>query len=73
MVSTDPDVDFKETLFPLVNRDTLHEYSRWTSFVELVTKGKERLGALSDPSSFSPLYGEDLFEDVGEQWCSLVG
>ena len=34
VVSIDSGMDLEEELFPLVVRDALHEYSRWTSFVE---------------------------------------
>ena len=47
-------MDLKEELFPLVDRDALHEYSRLTSFVKFVTVCDEHLGASSDPSHFSP-------------------
>ena len=53
VMSVDSSVDLEEELFPLVGRDTLHEYSRWTSFVKFVTDGEEHLGASSDPSCFS--------------------
>ena len=71
-MSTDSDMDFEEELFPLVGRDALHEYSRWTLLVKFVTNGDECLGASSDSSRFSPSQWENLFEEVGEQWCSLV-
>ena len=62
-----------EELFPLVSRDALHEYFRRTSFVKFVTDGDECLGASSDSSRFNPFRWENLLEEVGEQWCSLVG
>ena len=71
-MSTDSSMDFLEKLFPLVNRDALHEHSRWTSLVKFVTNGVERLGASSDLSHFSPFRWENLLEEVGEQWYSPV-
>ena len=59
-------MDLEEELFPLVVRDALHEYPRWTSLVEFITDGDECLGASSDPSSFSPFRWENLLEEVGE-------
>ena len=38
VMSTDSGMDLEEELFPLVGRDVLHEYSRWTSLVKFVTK-----------------------------------
>ena len=58
--------DLKEELFPLVSRDALHEYPRWTSFVKFVIERDERLGALSNPPCFSPFGWENLLEEVGE-------
>ena len=52
-MSVDSDMDLKEELFPLVGRDALHEYSRWTSLVKFVTDGDERLDTSSDSSRFS--------------------
>ena len=46
--------------------DALHEYPRWTLFVEFVTEHNEGLGASSDPSGFSPFGRENLLEEVGE-------
>ena len=65
-------MDFEEKLFPLVDRDELHEHSRWTSLVKFVTNGDEHLGMSSDSSHFSPFRWENLLKEVGEQWCSLV-
>ena len=65
-MSIDFSMDLEEELFPLVGRDPLHEYPRWTSLVEFITDGDERLGALSDLSSFSPFGWENLLEEVGE-------
>ena len=73
MMSVDSRVDFEEELFPLVDRDALHEYSRRTLFVKLIIDGDKRLGTSSDSSCFSPFWWENLLEEVGEQWCSLVG
>jgi len=66
MMSADSVMDFEEKLFSLVDRDALHEYSRWTSFVKFVTKCDEHLGTSSDSSGFSPFWWENLFEEVGE-------
>ena len=65
-MSTDSGMDLEEELFPLVGRDALHEYSRWTSLVELVAERDECFGASSDPSCFSPFGWENLLEEVGE-------
>ena len=65
-MSIDSDMDLEEELFPLVGRDTLHEYSRRTSFVEFVTDCDECLSASSDTLSFSPFGWENLLEEVGE-------
>ena len=65
-MSTDSGMDFEEQLFPLVNRDALHEYSRRATLVKFVTNGDERLGASSDPSCFSPFVWENLLKEVGE-------
>jgi len=59
-------MDLEEELFPLVGRDALHEYSRWTSLIKFVTEGDERLGALSNSSCFSPFRWENLLVEVGE-------
>ena len=72
-MSTDSSMDFKEKLFPLVGWDALHEHSRWTSLVKFITNDDEHLGVSSDSSRFSPFRWENLLEEVGEQWCSLVG
>ena len=72
-MSADSSVYVEEELFPLVGRDALHEYSQRTPFVKFVTNGDEHLGVLSDSSRFNPSQWENLFEEVGEQWCSLVG
>ena len=71
-MSIDSSVDFEEKLFPLVGRDALHEHSPRTSLVKFITNGDERLGASSDSSCFSTFWWENLLEEVGEQWCSLV-
>ena len=65
-MSADPSMDLEEELLVLVGRDTLHEYSRRTSFVEFVTDHDECLGASSDPSRSSPFGWENLLEEVGE-------
>ena len=64
-MSVDSSMDLKEELFPLVSRDALHEYPRWTSFVEFVTEHDKGLGTSSDPSGFSPFEQENLLEEVG--------
>ena len=64
MVSIDPDMDLEEELFPLVDRDALHEYSQWTSFVQFITEYDEHLGVSSDPLRFSPFGWENLLEEV---------
>ena len=64
-MSTDFDVDLEEELFPLVGRDALHEYSRWTSLEKFVTECDECLGASSDPSCFGPFSWENLLECLG--------
>ena len=65
-MSADSGTDLEEELFPLVGRDALHEYSRWTSFVKFITEREERLGASSNPSRFSSFGWENLLEEVGE-------
>ena len=65
-MSADPGMDLEEELLPLVGGDALHEYPRWTSFVEFVIERDEGLGASSDPSGFSPFEWENLLEEVGE-------
>ena len=70
---TDSVMDFEVKLFSLVGWDALHEHSRRTLLVKFITNGDERLGASSDSSRFSPFQWENLLEEVGEQWCSLVG
>ena len=66
MMSSDSSMDLREALFPLVGRDALHEYPRWTSLVELTTEHDKDLGVSSDPLSFSPFRWENLLEEVGE-------
>ena len=73
MMSADSGMELKEELFPLVGGDALHEYSRRTPFVKLITDGDECLGASSDSSCFSPFWWENLLKEVGEQWYSLIG
>ena len=53
-MSAGPSMDLEKELLPLVGRDALHEYPRWTLFVEFITEHDECLGASSDPSGFSP-------------------
>ena len=65
-MSTNFGMDLEEELFPLVDRDALHEYSRQTLFVKFITECDERLGASSNPSCFSPFGWENLLEEVGE-------
>ena len=65
-MSADSGMDLMEELFSLVGRDALHEYPRWTSFVELIVERDEGLGTSSDPSCFSPLRWKNLLEEVGE-------
>ena len=65
-MSIDSSMDFEEEFFPLVGRDALHEYSRWTSLVKFITNGNECLGASSDSSCFSPFWWENLLEEVDE-------
>ena len=72
-MTTDSSMDFEEKLFPLVGWDALHEHSRQTSLVKFITNGDERIGTLSNSLHFSPFQWENLLEEVGEQWCSLVG
>ena len=66
VVSANFGVDLEEELLPLVDGDALHEYPRWTPFVEFVTKHNEGLGTLSHPSGLSPFGREDLLEEVEE-------
>ena len=66
MMSANSGMDFEEEQLPLVGGDALHEYPRWTSLVEFITDGDERLGMLSDPSIFCPFGWENLLEEVGE-------
>ena len=66
MISVDSGMDLVEELFPLVGRDALHEYPRWTSFVEFVTERDEGLGVSSDPSCFSSFGWKNHFEEIGE-------
>ena len=65
-MSIDSSMDLEEELLALVDRDALHEYSRWTSFVEFITDRDKCLGASSDSSRFSPFGWENLLEEVGE-------
>ena len=65
-MSTNPSMDLGEELLPLVGGDALHEYPRWTPFVEFVTKHEEGLSASSDPSGYSSFRWENLLEEVGE-------
>ena len=65
-MSIDSSMDLEEELFPLVGRDALHEYSRWTSLVKFVTECDECLGASSDSSRFSPFWWENFLKEVGE-------
>ena len=65
-MSADPGMDLKEDLLPPAGGDALHEYPRWTPFVEFVTEHNEGLGASSNSSSFSPFRWENLLEEVGE-------
>ena len=65
-MSIDFGMDLEEELLALVDRDTLHEYSRRTPFVEFVSNRDKCLGASSDPSYFSPFGWENLLEEVGE-------
>ena len=48
-MSTNSGMDLEEELLPLVGGDALHEYPRWTPFVEFVTERDEGLGTSSDP------------------------
>ena len=66
VVSADSGMDLEEELFPLVDKDALHEYPQWTLFVEFITERDKSLGASSDPSGFSPFGREILLEEVGE-------
>ena len=61
-----PSMDLEEELLSLVGGDSLHEYPRWTPFVEFITEHDEGLGTLRDLSSLSPFGWEDLLEEVGE-------
>ena len=65
-MSADSGMDLKEELFPLVDRDALHEYSRRTSIVKFITDGDECLDASSDSSCFSPFGWENFLKEVGE-------
>ena len=65
-MSADSNMDLEEELFPLVGRDALHEYSRWTSLVKFITECDKCLGASSNPSRFSPFGWENLLEEIGE-------
>ena len=66
-MSADSGMDLEEELFPLVGRDALHEYPRWTSLVAFITDGDECFGTSSNPLSFSPFGWENLLEEVGKQ------
>ena len=61
-MSIDSSMDLEEELFPLVDRDALQEYPRWTSFVKFITECDKHLGASSDPSGFSPFGRENLLD-----------
>ena len=65
-MSVDFGIDLEEELVALVGRDALHEYSRRTPFVEFVSDHDECLGALSDPSCFSPFGWVNLLKEVGK-------
>ena len=65
-MSADLGMDLEEKLLPLAGEDALHEYPRWTPFVEFITERDEGLGASSDPSGFGPFRRENLLEEVGE-------
>ena len=65
-MSTNPSMDLKEELLPLVGGDALLEHPRWTLFVEFITERDEGLSASSDLSSFCPFGWENLLEEVGE-------
>ena len=65
-MSANLDMDLEEVLLPLVGRDALHEYPRWTPFVEFITEHDKGLGALSNSSGFSPFGRENLLEEVCE-------
>ena len=66
VMSIDFSLDLKEELFPLVGGYALHEYPRWTSFVEFITEHDEGLDASSDLLGFSPFEWENLLEEVGK-------
>ena len=65
-MSADSGMDLEEELFPLVDKDALHEYPQWTLFVEFINERDKGLGTLSDLSGFSPFRWENLLKDVGE-------
>ena len=69
-MSVDFYMDLEEELFPLVDRDALYEYSRWTSLVKFITEDDKHLDALSDSSCFSPFRWENLLEEVGKEVLS---
>ena len=73
MMPVDPGMDLEEDLLSPAGGDALHEHSQRTPFVEFATEHDEGLGASSDSSGFSFFRWENLLEEVGEQWCSLVG
>ena len=66
VMSVDPGMDLEEELLPLVGGDALHEYPRWTPFVDFVTERDKGLGASSDLSGFSPFGWENLLEEAGK-------
>ena len=57
-----PGMDLEEELLPLIGRDAPHEHPQCNPLVEFVTERDEGLGALSDPSGFSPFGWENLLE-----------
>ena len=65
-MSADPDMDLEKELLPMVGGDALHEYPRWTLFIEFITERDEGPGTSSDPSGLSPFGWEDLLEEVCE-------
>ena len=65
-MSIDLGMDLEEELLPLVGGNALHEYPRWTPFVEFITDRDEGLGTSSDPSGFSLFRQENLLEEVGK-------
>ena len=65
-MSADCGMDIEEELLPSVGRDALHEYSQWTSFVEIIFDLDEGLGTSGDLSCFDRFGWENLLEEVGE-------